>query len=146
MSEIREKVKAAGQRRYVTVDIPQLGKCIFQNMTERDRQKIAWNSYERNKSLDGEALAKSQRKYGEQANARAISLCWVNEKHLREFTDSEEDLAMLMAMDARIIEAMMAAINDHCGFNETVDEESAKNSESIPTDGSPMNSQPVAVG
>lgn len=81
---------ASAPRQYVTYSDAELGDVILQSLTEREWATMnAWF-----RDNDGQAIADRAR----YDKPKLLSLCIVNAEHVREFSDSLEDMDVIAAM------------------------------------------------
>lgn len=121
MSTLREKVKAAsGVRTFITVNSPALGEVRLQSLFDGEWQTgvIGWfRNADYSRNID-------RIKYD---NVKLIQMCMVDEAGNRQFSDSVEDLELLVNLPEQITKPIFDAARD---FNQP---ELPKNAQSAPS-------------
>lgn len=120
----KDALLAKGKRRMAKVEVDGLGEISCRSLSEAE-----WSQYQRD-SIDLRTGQVTPRGLAT-AKARLIALCVSDENGERVFGNG--DLAAINEMDAKVVAALHAACEKHCGVNEA----DAKNSETTDADSSP---------
>lgn len=94
----RDKLKEFSKRRYKTVPIDGFGDVTIQSLTEAEWTGIVMDS---------------QNGHRNQVNAMLIRATIVNERHRREYADTDDDLAEILALDSKITAKLADEITRH---------------------------------
>ncbi len=126
----RDALLGKTARRYMTVDLPGGEKARIQSLTELEKSEFEFAVI----STKGKALRSKM----VIARRTLVVLCLVDNDGKRILSDA--DLDALAQIDGAVISAIYDEARIHCGFEEGDIEGLAKNSESVPVEGSPSTS------
>ena len=129
--DLRKRLYSLRSRRYMTEDIPLLGECMFQSITERERS--LWE--QRSQTKDGKRSPRKER----EVRQSFVALTWVDpETKARVLTDAEVGSRDLEEVDSVVLSKMCDVAFRHCGIIEEVTvEDEVKNLDDTPADSPP---------
>ena len=122
----REALLSPCKRRHTIEDIPGVGRCRFQSLSERERSQ--WEQRLRNKR--GDVIPARER----EVRRALVALSWVDGDGARVLSDEDIKCDAFDNADMLPVAKMAAAVMAHCGLDESDIEDSEKNSEATPDD------------